>query len=526
MNAVCESIDANLDARDRPLLSVRGLTRLYGPEKGCQEVDFDLYPGEVLGIVGESGSGKSTLLSLLSGRCPPDAGTVAYRDDGDRWLDLYAASEAERRTLLRTEWGFVEQNPRDGLRMGVSAGANIGERLMAQGVRHYGRLRQAGLDWLEQVEIDPLRIDDLPRTFSGGMQQRLQIARNLVSAPRLVFMDEPTGGLDVSVQARLLDLLRGLVRELDLAVVIVTHDLAVARLLADRLMVMRRSRWWKPVSPTRFSTTRSIRTRNCWCRRSCNPEPKRRRRSARRAPGEVAMNNLIEVRDLSKTFTLHQQQGVVLNVLRGLNFNVAGGECLVLHGRSGAGKSTLLRTLYGNYLPAGGSIRLRHAGDWLELVGAEPREVLAVRRQTLGYVSQFLRVIPRVATLDVVMEPALARGWSRDSAELRARSLLARLNIPERLWQLAPGTFSGGEQQRVNIARGFMVEWPILLLDEPTASLDEANRQVVLELIGEAKAAGAALIGIFHDRAAREAVASRYLDMSQELSRQEQAHVV
>ncbi|HEP9593102.1 TPA: phosphonate C-P lyase system protein PhnL [Pseudomonas aeruginosa] len=238
------------------------------------------------------------------------------------------------------------------------------------------------------------------------------------------------------------------------------------------------------------------------------------------------MNNLIEVRDLSKTFTLHQQQGVVLNVLRGLNFNVAGGECLVLHGRSGAGKSTLLRTLYGNYLPAGGSIRLRHAGDWLELVGAEPREVLAVRRQTLGYVSQFLRVIPRVATLDVVMEPALARGWSRDSAELRARSLLARLNIPERLWQLAPGTFSGGEQQRVNIARGFMVEWPIVLLDEPTASLDEANRQVVLELIGEAKGAGAALIGIFHDRAAREAVASRYLDMSQELSRQEQAHVV
>ena len=195
------------------------------------------------------------------------------------------------------------------------------------------------------------------------------------------------------------------------------------------------------------------------------------------------MNNLIEVRDLSKTFTLHQQQGVVLNVLRGLNFNVAGGECLVLHGRSGAGKSTLLRTLYGNYLPAGGSIRLRHAGDWLELVGAEPREVLAVRRQTLGYVSQFLRVIPRVATLDVVMEPALARGWSRDSAELRARSLLARLNIPERLWQLAPGTFSGGEQQRVNIARGFMVEWPILLLDEPTAAFDQGSEKQVIDYL-------------------------------------------
>ena len=222
-----------------PLFSARDLTRLYGPEKGCQGVSFDLYPGEVLGIVGESGSGKSTLLSLLSGRCLPDRGAVRYRGRTGQWLDLYSASEAERRTLLRTEWGFVEQNPRDGLRMSVSAGANIGERLMAQGVRHYGELRAAGLDWLSQVEIDPARIDDLPRTFSGGMQQRLQIARNLVSAPRLVFMDEPTGGLDVSVRARLLDLLRGLVREMGLSALIVTHDLAVVRLLADRLMVMK-----------------------------------------------------------------------------------------------------------------------------------------------------------------------------------------------------------------------------------------------------------------------------------------------
>ncbi|MFT0849706.1 phosphonate C-P lyase system protein PhnK [Achromobacter sp. F4_2707] len=225
-----------------PLLTVRDLTLLYGPEKGCQGVNFDLYPGEVLGIVGESGSGKSTLLSVLSGRNTPDVGQVTYHCTDHGALDLYQASEAQRRSLLRTEWGFVEQNPRDGLRMNVSAGANIGERLMAQGVRHYGQLRQAGLQWLKQVEIDPARIDDLPRTFSGGMQQRLQIARNLVSSPRLIFMDEPTGGLDVSVQAQLLDLLRGLVRELQLAVIIVTHDLAVARLLADRLMVMRRSR--------------------------------------------------------------------------------------------------------------------------------------------------------------------------------------------------------------------------------------------------------------------------------------------
>ncbi|NYT57533.1 phosphonate C-P lyase system protein PhnK [Alcaligenaceae bacterium] len=226
----------------KALLSVQDLTLLYGPEKGCQDVSFQLYPGEVLGIVGESGSGKSTLLSVLSGRTTPDRGQIAYHGREGQEVNLYRTSEAHRRSLLRTEWGFVEQNPRDGLRMNVSAGANIGERLMAQGVRHYGQLRQAGLQWLKQVEIDPARIDDLPRTFSGGMQQRLQIARNLVSSPRLIFMDEPTGGLDVSVQAHLLDLLRGLVRELQLAVVIVTHDLAVARLLADRLMVMRRSR--------------------------------------------------------------------------------------------------------------------------------------------------------------------------------------------------------------------------------------------------------------------------------------------
>ncbi len=241
MNALTEQHFLDV-AVNKPLLSVKDLSLLFGPEKGCQDVSFDLYPGEVLGIVGESGSGKSTLLSVLSGRCLPQTGSVTYTRPSHESVDLYSCTEAERRTLLRTEWGFVEQNPRDGLRMGVSAGANIGERLMAQGERHYGDLRAKALEWLEHVEIDASRIDDLPRTFSGGMQQRLQIARNLVSSPRLVFMDEPTGGLDVSVQARLLDLLRRLVRELNLAVVIVTHDLAVARLLADRLVVMRRSR--------------------------------------------------------------------------------------------------------------------------------------------------------------------------------------------------------------------------------------------------------------------------------------------
>jgi len=223
--------------QDVPLLSVSGLTRRFGARIGCADVSFDLFPGEVLGIVGESGSGKSTLLSCLAGHMRPDQGVVAY--DG---RDVLAMSEAERRRLARTDWAYVHQNPRDGLRMGVSAGGNVGERLMAVGARHYGDIRAQAADWLGRVEIAADRIDDRPSAFSGGMQQRLQIARNLVTGPRLVFMDEPTGGLDVSVQARLLDLLRGLVRDLGLSVIIVTHDLAVVRLLADRLMVMKGGR--------------------------------------------------------------------------------------------------------------------------------------------------------------------------------------------------------------------------------------------------------------------------------------------
>lgn len=222
-----------------PLLSVQGIAKTYGGRIGCADVSFDLWPGEVMGIVGESGSGKSTLLGCLAGHLPPDAGRVVFdtRTDGPR--DVLAMSEPERRLLARTDWAFVHQNPRDGLRMAVSAGGNVGERLMAVGARHYGQIRESALDWLDRVEIAADRIDDRPRQFSGGMQQRLQIARNLVTGPRLVFMDEPTGGLDVSVQARLLDLLRGLVREMGLSAVIVTHDLAVVRLLADRLMVMK-----------------------------------------------------------------------------------------------------------------------------------------------------------------------------------------------------------------------------------------------------------------------------------------------
>ncbi len=229
-----------------PLLSVQRLSKSYGRHIGCADVSFDLFPSEVMGIVGESGSGKSTLLGCLAGHLKPDTGVVLFDTrvasgiGGPR--DTLTMSEPERRMLSRTDWAFVHQNPRDGLRMGVSAGGNVGERLMAVGARHYGHIRDAATDWLGRVEIDERRIDDRPSTFSGGMQQRLQIARNLVTGPRLVFMDEPTGGLDVSVQARLLDLLRGLVRKMGLSAVIVTHDLAVVRLLADRLMVMKDGR--------------------------------------------------------------------------------------------------------------------------------------------------------------------------------------------------------------------------------------------------------------------------------------------
>ena len=225
-------------AADTPLLQVKNLTKRYGARMGCADISFDVYQGEVLGIVGESGSGKSTLLSCLAGHMRPDQGEVFFQTaQGAR--DTVQMGEAERRRLARTDWAYVHQNPRDGLRMGVSAGGNVGERLMAIGARHYGGIRASAIDWLGRVEIDAGRIDERPSAFSGGMQQRLQIARNLVTAPRLVFMDEPTGGLDVSVQARLLDLLRGLVREMGLSAIIVTHDLAVVRLLADRLMVMK-----------------------------------------------------------------------------------------------------------------------------------------------------------------------------------------------------------------------------------------------------------------------------------------------
>lgn len=227
---------------DQPLLSAHQVTKNYGARTGCRDVSLEIYEGEVVAVVGESGSGKSTLLSVLSTQLEPTFGRVHYRMRDGETRDLFALGEAERRFLLRTDWGFVHQDARLGLRMGVSAGGNVGERLMAVGWRNYGAIRGEAENWLERVEIDKDRIDDKPTTFSGGMRQRLQIAKNMVTRPRLIFMDEPTGGLDVSVQARLLDLIRSFVSTYGLAAIIVTHDLAVARLLSHRTVVMRHGR--------------------------------------------------------------------------------------------------------------------------------------------------------------------------------------------------------------------------------------------------------------------------------------------
>lgn len=219
---------------------------------------------------------------------------------------------------------------------------------------------------------------------------------------------------------------------------------------------------------------------------------------------------MIKVQNLSKSFTMHNQGGATIPVMAGGALEVSPGECVGLIGQSGSGKSTLMRMIYGNYLAAGGSIMV---GD-TDVVTAEPRQILGLRRRTLGYVSQFLRVVPRVPTLDVVAEPLLQLGVAAPEAQDRARDLLTRLNIPERLWSLSPTTFSGGEQQRVNIARGFAHSYPALLLDEPTASLDATNREVVLSLIEEAKARGAAIVGIFHDEPARDRVCDRVVDVT------------
>ncbi|MCC8957600.1 phosphonate C-P lyase system protein PhnL [Bradyrhizobium sp. Pear77] len=225
----------------------------------------------------------------------------------------------------------------------------------------------------------------------------------------------------------------------------------------------------------------------------------------------------LQARGLTKRFILHTQGGTEIPVFDGIDLKVASAECVCLHGPSGAGKSTLLRSLYANYKPDAGKILVQHDGSMVDLLAVEPWEVIEIRRRTIGYVSQFLHVIPRVPALNIVAAPAIMNGVDADTAYSAARTLLSRLRIPERLWSLAPATFSGGEQQRVNIARGFIVEYPVLLLDEPTASLDDANRLTVVELIDEAKVRGAAIVGIFHDGGVREAAADRLFEVGQPL---------
>jgi alpha-D-ribose 1-methylphosphonate 5-triphosphate synthase subunit PhnL len=230
-------------------------------------------------------------------------------------------------------------------------------------------------------------------------------------------------------------------------------------------------------------------------------------------PEEIMATPLV-VSEVSKSFTMHLRDGIRLPVVADVSFSVASGECVVLGGPSGIGKSSLLKMIYGNYAVDGGQILIAHQQRIVDLASADPRTVIDVRRETLGYVSQFLRTVPRVAALDVVAEPLVARGENAASARERAAELLRKLNLPQELWQLPPATFSGGEQQRVNIARGFITDHAILLLDEPTASLDAVNRRVVIDMIEEKKRQGVALLGIFHDEEVREAVGDRILDVS------------
>jgi len=226
------------------------------------------------------------------------------------------------------------------------------------------------------------------------------------------------------------------------------------------------------------------------------------------------MSELLKVENVHKSFTMHTQGGTEIPVFKDINFALKAGECIALTGESGSGKSTFMRMLYANYICQSGTISVFHEGKWLDVTTASPHDILKMRKITMGYVSQFLRVIPRVPTLEIVLEPLTQLGASRSSAELKAKELLARLSIPEQLWNLSPLTFSGGEQQRVNIARGFIADYPILLLDEPTASLDARNRETVLTLIEEAKARGSAILGIFHDQAARDTVCSGSFDVT------------
>lgn len=226
------------------------------------------------------------------------------------------------------------------------------------------------------------------------------------------------------------------------------------------------------------------------------------------------MTGLLEVTAAAKAFTMHLQGGVNLPVVSGVTFHVNAGECVVLSGPSGAGKSSILKMIFGNYRCDSGSIVARHNGKTVDIATAAPREVLKVRRETIGYVSQFLRAVPRVPSLDVVAEPLLAAGIAREEARARAGALLRRLNIAERLWTLPPSTFSGGEQQRINIARGFLSDLPILLLDEPTASLDAANRAIVVDLIAQKKKAGVAMVAIVHDDEVRAQIADRIVDVT------------
>ena len=491
----------SLIENEQPLLVAEGLTKWYGRRLACRDASFELYEGEVIAVVGESGSGKTTLLQLLSGQIEPSAGQIRYRLRDGTLADLWSMSEPMRRFLFRTDWGYVHQDPQLGLRMGVSAGGNVGERLMAVGWRNYGDIRGAATDWLARVEIPEDRIDDTPRAYSGGMRQRLQIARNLVTAPR--------SDLHGRTDRRPRCLGAG----------------PPARLAAkDRLGDAHRGHRGYPRSGCRTAVIQSNhgdegrRGHRARPHRSGAGRPARALHPVARLLDPAGVRFVMVALELSavaKTFTMHLQGGLRLAVLNGVTFAVEPEQCIALTGPSGTGKSSILKLIYGNYRCDAGQILVRNDRDVVDIASAAPRQILGVRQRALGYVTQFLRAVPRVSALDIVAEPLVMKSVPRETATARAAAMLRRFNVPERLWSLPPATFSGGEQQRINLARGLLPEHPILLLDEPTASLDADNRAVVVDIVRERKRQGAAIVAIVHDDDVREAIADDCVDVTQ-----------
>ena len=460
---------------DQPLLKVRNLSKFYGNRIGCNTVSFDLWPGEVLAIVGESGSGKTTLLNCLSTRLMPTTGSVDYHMRDGQYRELYHMSEAERRFLMRTDWGFVHQNPADGLRMTVSAGANVGERLMAIGDRHYGNIRQTATEWLERVEISTDRIDDQPRAFSGGMRQRLQIARNLVTEPRLVFMDEPTAVLSREETDVLFAQVRKL-RAQGTSFVFVSHKLDEVMELTDRVTVLRDGQWVK-TAPTAVLDGESIAQlmvgRELSSLYPTKHEP------------NVDEEVVLSVKDLSTGYVKH------------VSFELKKGEVLGFSGLIGSGRTELMEAVAG--------LRPRLSGV-VQLKGADllPEDFREANRRGLAYMTKDRKgkglLLGEGMTANLTLQAIdqhIRHGYLDPSSEAKAMARAKRrFDIRVRDDRVRVGRMSGGNQQKLLLAKIMEIEPQIIIIDEPTRGIDVGTKQQIYHFIAALAREGRSIIVI------------------------------